>query len=272
MTTGEATRGAVLADDRPLTARSVIASALLGTQPPRLPVGVLVHAGSLFGIGEGAIRTALWRMVSAGELEVGDRGYSLAGPLLERKQRVDESHAPQRRPWDGTWELAVVSAERRPAAQRSELRAAAGALHLMEVREGVWTRPDNLDPRRLPGQQAIVDAQCVRFTGARSAVVLSSRLFDFDAWAARAGALEVAMDRDDASDEADTAGLAHGFRLSVAVVRHLQSDPLLPDELLPPAWPGDRLRRRYERYDESFKRRLAASLRVLRGFHGQKWP
>ncbi len=72
------------------------------------------------------------------------------------------------------------------------------------------------------------------------------------------------MDRDDASDEADTAGLAHGFRLSVAVVRHLQTDPLLPDDLLPPDWPGDRLRRRYERHDESYKRRLAASLHGAR--------
>ena len=35
---------------RPLTARSVLLSALLGTTPPRLPVGRLVRAAELFGI------------------------------------------------------------------------------------------------------------------------------------------------------------------------------------------------------------------------------
>ena len=51
-----------------LTARSVIASTLLGTEPPRLPGRVLVRVGELFGITEGTIRTALSRMVASGEL------------------------------------------------------------------------------------------------------------------------------------------------------------------------------------------------------------
>ena len=61
----------------------------------------------LFGIGEGAIRTALWRMVGAGELTAEVGWYRLAGRLLDRQERVDESTVPHRRPWDGTWVLAV---------------------------------------------------------------------------------------------------------------------------------------------------------------------
>lgn len=257
----ESTLESLLVGERPLTARSVIASALLGTRPPRLPVGLLVHAGSLFGIGEGAVRTALWRMVAGGELESDDHGYRLAGPLLDRKRRLDESHAPKRRQWDGTWELAVVSAERRSATDRNELRGAAIALHLVEIREGVWARPDNLDPARLPGHEAIVDAQCLRFSGARAPAGVESRFFDLDGWSRRARSLEDAMDDDRSRAETATSGqLAHGFLLSIAVVRHLQRDPLLPEELLPADWPGDRLRRRYERYDAAYKQRLSASL------------
>ena len=49
---------ALLASEPPLTTRSVLASTLLGTRPPRLPVGRLVRAGALFGIAEGTVRTA----------------------------------------------------------------------------------------------------------------------------------------------------------------------------------------------------------------------
>ena len=87
---------------------------------------------SLFGISEGAARTCLWRMVSTGELTSDDGSYALAGRLLERRQRVDEASRiddAAARPWDGTWELAIVSLERRPAADRLELRKAAAALH-----------------------------------------------------------------------------------------------------------------------------------------------
>ena len=38
---------------RPLTARSVIASTLLGVDPPRLPTQALVRSGELFGLSEG---------------------------------------------------------------------------------------------------------------------------------------------------------------------------------------------------------------------------
>src|SRR5260370_23267756 len=77
-----------LIGNRPLSARSVLASALLGSDQARLTVAELVGVASLFGISDGAARTCLWRMVSNGELTGDGRSYSLTGRLLERRQRV----------------------------------------------------------------------------------------------------------------------------------------------------------------------------------------
>jgi phenylacetic acid degradation operon negative regulatory protein len=45
----------------------------------------------------------------------------------------------------------------------------------------------------------------------------------------------------------------------VAVVRHLQLDPLLPAELIPKEWPGQDLRNAYRRLNEKFKQRLSTA-------------
>jgi phenylacetic acid degradation operon negative regulatory protein len=259
-----------LIGDRPLSARSVLASALLGADQPRLMVGQLVAVASLFGISAGAARTCLWRMVSTGELTSDNGSYALAGRLLERRERVDEASriddaaAPR---WDGTWELAVVSLERRSAADRLELRKAAMALHLAELREGVWIRPDNLDPQRLPTSRAVLDQQCTHFHGAATDITADTMrsLFSLDAWAYDAERLIEAMndelDTGSAGRDDTTESITHQFALSIAVVRHLQLDPLLPVELIPSEWPGHILRSTYRRFDDAFKRRLNSVFR-----------
>ena len=186
-----------LIGDRPLSARSVLASALLGSDEARLTVANLVAVASLFGISDGAARTCLWRMVSNGELTGDDGSYALAGRLLERRQRVDEaSRIDDVGGWDGTWELAIVSVERRTAADRLELRKAALALHLADFREGVWIRPDNLDPQRLSASRAVLDRQCTHFHGAATDITADKMrsLFALDGWADDARALIDAME------------------------------------------------------------------------------
>jgi phenylacetic acid degradation operon negative regulatory protein len=255
-----------LIGDRPLSARSVLATALLGADQSHLTVGELVAIASLFGISDGAARTCLWRMVSNGELSSDDGMYALAGDLLERRQRVDEASridddaAP---PWDGTWELAVVSLERRSAADRLALRKAATALHLAELREGVWIRPDNLDPARLSTLRAVLDRQCVHFHAAATDIPAETvrSLFNLDDWVAGARRFTRAM-RDEIDTEAAGADdFTYQFALSVAVVRHLQLDPLLPDELIPEEWPGRDLRSTYRRFHAVFNQRLNSTLR-----------
>lgn len=250
------------ADARPLSARSVIASTLLGVQPPRLPGRLLVASGEIFGISEGTTRVALSRMVANGELEVDDGTYQLAGRLLERQDRQLASRRARHRSWSGAWELVVVTAERRDAASRSALRDAVRRMKLAELREGVWIRPDNLDPDRSPDALALVAQQCRRFVGTPESAAfqsgddrtLAASLWDLDAWALAATSFQRDLERSSVALSAhDTGEMAPAFVLSAAVLRHLLADPELPDELVPDTWPGPSLRAAYDEYDATFK-------------------
>ncbi len=247
---------AALAGARPLTARSVLASTLLGTDPPWLPTRLLVRCGELFGLSPGTVRTAISRMAAAGELAAEGDGYRLVGPLLERQARQQASRATGPRQWAGDWELAVVVADRRPAAQRTALREAMRRLKLAEWREGVWLRPANLPRDRFAGARAVADGQCTWAT-ARPEVdagTLVATLWDVDAWAAGAEALRSAfMPLLRPLRAGDTSVLAEGFVLSAAVLRHLLADPELPAELLPRRWPGAGLRADYDEFDAAYK-------------------
>jgi len=231
---------------RPLTARSVVLSTLLGVHPPRLPARYLVRVGELFGIAEGTIRVALSRMVTSGDLVQIDGVYALTDRLLARQARQDDSLLPHTRPWDGTWEIAVITTERRPAPDRAALRQAMSELRLAELREGTWLRPANLTrPRPEP-----VARQCSFLHGRPEggSADLATSLWDLDAWAASAHALRRAL------DQATT--IAERFTLSAAVLRHLLNDPILPPGLLPPDWPGPALRAHYEHFETTFEQLL----------------
>lgn len=246
-------------ETRPLTARSIVASTLLGVRPPRLPARSLIASAALFGIAEGTVRTALSRMVAARELVVEDGRYALAGRFLARGERQDESRSGPVAAWAGEWELAVVDGERRSAVDRAALRQAMRDLRRAELREGVWLRPDNLDPDRLPDARAVVAAQCLSFTGRPDGAV-AGRLWDLEGWADGARSLDAAL-TEQAPRLADPDQLAPGFVLSATALRHFQADPLLPDALLPSDWPGPALRRTYERYDATFKASWAERFR-----------
>lgn len=243
----------------PLTARSVLASVLLGTDPPWLPTPRLVRTAALFGIEEGTVRTALSRMVAAGEAVVEDGGYRLVGALVARQQRQEASRRADVRPWDGTWELASVDGDgRRSAGDRAALRDALAGLRLAELREGLWGRPANLDAARSPEAAAVVDRWCLRWTGARpTPAVEVDGLWDLRGWGDGARALRRRMaGLLPALTDGDVGALADGFVVSAAVLRHLQADPLLPAELLDDGWPGDALRSDYDDYDAAYRRTL----------------
>ncbi|MFI5043893.1 MAG: PaaX family transcriptional regulator C-terminal domain-containing protein [Acidimicrobiales bacterium] len=252
------------APDRPLSARSVVASTLLGTDPPELPAAALVRVGALFDMGEGTIRTALSRMASGGELDrVDDGRYRLAGDLLTRAGIQSVSRAAAVTTWSGRWRQAIVLAGPRSASERSNLRRAMTRLRHGELRDGVWLRPDNLDPQRWPDAHDIVDEQCRWFAVSPDHDDdLAASLWDLDAWAGRATELRRSMvELVGRLDDGDPTALAPGFIVSAAVLRHFNSDPLLPRELQPRHWPGDRLRADYDRYDTAYRRLLGAYLR-----------
>ncbi|MEV0595554.1 PaaX family transcriptional regulator C-terminal domain-containing protein [Nonomuraea cavernae] len=231
-----------------LSARSAVLSALLGSHPPELAARHLVRIGALFGIAEGTVRVALSRMVAAGDLVQHDGRYRLSERLVERQARQDESRDPHPKPWDGTWEIAVVTAERRAPADRAAFRHTMRALRLAELREGTWMRPANL----LRTWPETMTAQCTLIDG-RPHGDPTPLLWDLDGWAAEAHRLRRALDRAD--------GLAEGFLVSAAVLRHLLADPLLPGELLPDGWPGGGLRARYDDFDRRYRELLNRHLR-----------
>jgi phenylacetic acid degradation operon negative regulatory protein len=249
-------------DERPLTARSVLASTLLGTDPPELPVRRLVAVARLFGVSDNSARVALSRMAAAGEVEAVDGRYRLAGHLLERQARLLESRAPRLHPWDGSWWLVALPTDARPAAERIARRRALGGSRLAEFREGLWLRPANLALTLPPD----VEQAATRFRAIPDGdpAALAAGLWDLGGWAAVARRL---ADRLAALAPAlaagDTTALAPGFVLSANVLRHLVADPVLPAGLQPPAWPAGALRAQYDAWDSQYRSLLADYQRSL---------
>ncbi len=240
-------------DAVPLTARSVLASALLGEDPPELPVAHLVHLAGLFGINGNRARVALSRMAASGEVTTDGRGrYRLAGHLLDRQSRQTGSRRGDTRPWTGGWTMVVVTTSGRAPDDRAGLRRRLALARLAELREGVWLRPDNLDLRPDPALDP--DVEVYRATPEGDPVALAGSLWDLQGWAARSRELMEGMEALPATGPDD---LAPGFVLSASVLRHLQADPLLPATLLPAQWPGTDLRQAYDHWDARYRQVLA---------------
>lgn len=225
---------------KPVTTRSALLTLLLGAELPSLTTRELIAAASVVGFAEPAVRVALSRMTAAGDVMRDEDGrYLLSQRLLERQRRQEQATRPRVREWTGEWDLVVVTTAGRTAADRAELRTALGELRLAELREGVWTRPANLDidwPAR-------VDEVSDRFSGASvtAAADLVGRLWDLAGWARTARALLAAT---------DTTDPVLRFTACATSGRHLLTDPVLPPALLPDDWPGDELRAGHVAYKQ----------------------
>ncbi len=228
-----------------------MASALLGMDPPELPVAQLVRLTSLFGISENRARVALSRMVAAEEVVTDGTGrYRLAGHLVERQSRQSISRAGTTTPYSGTWWAVVVTTSGSSAEVRTARRQALAFNRLAELREGMWMRPDNVAIHLASDLRHDLEVMTAQ---PADPMELAARLWDLPAWSSRAEQLLSAM----ASLPPDgPEALAPGFELSAAVLRHLQADPLLPSELLPTDWPGHRLRISYDQWDAAYRATL----------------
>ncbi len=103
-----------------------------------------------------------------------------------------------------------------------------------ELREGVWMRPDNLDLEL--GDEVAARVRALKARDEEPAE-LAGQLWDLPSWARTGRRL---------LDEIVTATDVPGrFVVAAAIVRHLLTDPVLPNELLPADWPGSRLRAAY---------------------------
>ena len=217
-----------------MTARSVVLSVLLGAHPAWASAADLIRLTSDFGIRESTLRVALTRMVSAGALVRSADGYRLSDRLLARQRRQDDAMRPRLRPWRGYWTTLIVTSIGTDARSRAALRTTLHHKRFGELREGVWMRPDNLEL----DLDAEVRAR-VRIVQARddAPAELAGQLWDLPSWA-RTGQRFLA-------EMAGATDVPARFVLAAAIVRHVLTDPVLPDELLPADWPGTRLRAAY---------------------------
>lgn len=231
-----------------MTARSVVLSVLLGAHPAWASASELVRLTADFGIKETALRVALTRMVSAGDLVRSADGYRLSDRLLARQRRQDEAMRPPVRAWHGYWHMIVVTSVGDDARTRAELRNTLQDKRFSELREGVWLRPDNLGLELPPDIQARVR---VFRTHDDAPAELAARLWDLAEWADAGQQL-----LEEISQATDIPGR---FVVAAAMVRHLLTDPMLPAELLPAHWPGAPLRAAYHDFAIELAKRLDPS-------------
>ncbi|MEP9416169.1 PaaX family transcriptional regulator C-terminal domain-containing protein [Gordonia sp. VNQ95] len=219
----------------PVSARSAVLSLLLGAHPPTLSGREIVRAMELFGIAESTTRVALTRMTASGDLTRHDAVYTLSDRLAQRQRDVEP---PEKKVWDRTWEMAIVTTTGRSATDRVALRRDMRRQRVAELREGVWTRPANL---RRPWPHRLNEVTtCFEAVPLSDAATLVAQLWDLASWAARGHGY---LDAFDAVGDEPTR-----FKTMVAAVHHLQTDPLLPEEFLPADWPAGALTTIYDDY------------------------
>jgi phenylacetic acid degradation operon negative regulatory protein len=243
---------------RPFNSRSLVLSVLLGLPTPRLDGRAALRLAELFSIAPGTMRTALSRMVAAGELAASDGWYELHGErLLARKRAQDIGRRPAAEAWDGSWWVVTVSAPARALTARRDFRAAMTNARMGELRPDTWLRPANL------AAPIVVDNTIV-VGGALSGIQpddLVARLWDLDAMAGRSAELLEEVDTGAALLRSQgSAALPRTMLIAAAVVRFLRLEPLLPPVLTPPDWPVESLRDRYADFDRAYGRVLREAL------------
>jgi phenylacetic acid degradation operon negative regulatory protein len=220
-----------------MTARSVVLSVLLGAHPAWATASELIRLTADFDIREPTLRVALTRMVSAGDLVRSEDGYRLSDRLLARQRRQDDAINPSLRAWDGGWTTLVITSGGLDARTRAALRTTLQQNRFAELREGVWLRPDNLKIAMPP---EVLSRVRVLHAYDDKPADLAAELWDLPGWTHAGERL-----LEDMSAATDIPGR---FVAAAGMVRHLLTDPVLPDELVPDGWPGSALRESYAQF------------------------
>jgi phenylacetic acid degradation operon negative regulatory protein len=241
-------------DLRPLNARSIVLSLLLGTHPPEISVSRLLEFTALFDLADGTVRTALSRMVASGELVRDGSRYSLGPRLLERQAQQDTGRHHPGDAWDGTWWFAIVIADRRGIAERRSLRNRLGGARFGELRPDTWMRPANVavtldDPDAILTRGRLV-------TGDDADLV--DRLWDLAALDRQAERLVDQIEPARARLVEAPAGpsIRDAFASMASAQRYLRSEPQLPP-LLHPGIAQRELRLTYEATVDAFQTALS---------------
>lgn len=227
----------------PVSARSLTVD-LLSTMPPRhpVPVGALVRAGALFGIGENSMRVSLARLRARGTVESNGRGlYRLSRVALRVNREVRswstvEANVTR---WDGSWIAVETSGLPRRSARVRE--RAFRLLGLEALTPALRVRPNNLiggvedcrarlsalgcTPTPVVFQLSeLDDGTLERARGLWNVGQLESHYAETRRCLAASAERLPTLARD--------AAMAESFRVGGAAVRQIALDPLLPDSIV----------------------------------------
>ncbi len=203
-----------------------------------------------------AVRAAVARMARQGWLRtrrVGRRAFCALTPSGEWRveQGVRRVYRLRPDPWDGRWRLLTYAIPEGRRADRDRLRRELTWLGLGPLSRSTWVTPHDLTPmleellrsRRLRQEAALFEA---RHLGPDGTQPLVTRCWDLQAVASRyqefiaafrpkAAVLRRQLQ---AGRLSEAACFAEKIRLVHEYRKFLFVDPGLPDELLPPRWPG----------------------------------
>jgi phenylacetic acid degradation operon negative regulatory protein len=211
-----------------------------------------------FGVNERLVRTSLTRLVNDDLLAV---RAGRSPQLLQGRPRATDLFASaderiyQGRPvpWDGYWTVVVLDGAESTADRRAALRGELAAAGLGVVAPNVLASPivapaaASEAVRRVGGfeQVVVLRSIVVPGSGGTDPAALARRCLDLAELEQRYEAL---ADRYAAFDDETLVGLddARAAKLRLLVVstfrRLVLADPMLPPELLPSEWAGDRAR------------------------------
>jgi phenylacetic acid degradation operon negative regulatory protein len=239
---------------RPLRGGSLIITLFGDSLLPRggaAALGSLIELAEPFGLNERLVRTAAARLAKEGWLE-GRRTGKLSEYRLSKHGRERFAEATKRiysapdTEWSGRWTLIVVPPMR--AAERKEVRDELIWRGFGEISTHVFAHPE-FDPKDLRSKAyaAGLLAKTIVFDAVLAAEDAPQRLvslgWDLDdlgsryqRFAIRFGRVQSALERRGGADDA-TCFIVRTLLIHEYRRLHLR-DPLLPQQLLRPNWPG----------------------------------
>jgi phenylacetic acid degradation operon negative regulatory protein len=231
---------------RHLTARELVLDFLSNRYPREMSAQEILGVGTVLGFSAQSLRMALTRLVEQAVAANTGRGLyrlSPSGETMREEVRKWRHLDDLARPWSGGW-IGVFDASV-PRSDRAALHRHERAMRLRGFRElqsGLWIRPANLrdsvaelrdhlralglHPAALVvGLQDLDDAARAKATG----------LWDTAAMLARYGELtdELFASKSKLERMSLEIAAAESMVLGRDVIRHINLDPMLPEELMP---------------------------------------
>lgn len=230
---------------RAVTPRSLALWLLSTVDPAPMRAGALIDRAAIFGIDAPAMRVALGRLTREGMARQAERGVYAIGPraaALHTKARSWAEVENGVRPWRGEWILILthhLGRTDRPRLQARERALRLGGFAITAA--GAWVRPDNL---RRTSASLMGELQGLGLDdGASMLAGCTAQAADDAAFRCLWPAPELEqgykfwLEQMDESTErisgaAITEAARESFLLGQSVIRAINSDPLLPAELV----------------------------------------